>query len=99
MHNWLILIACHFIGDFPFQSEWFVTQKGKSWEVCFYHAAVYAATFVLFGDAGWKLASVLLVSHFLIDPLKARWHLVKTIWQDQLLHAAVLIICVCGRIT
>ena len=31
----LLLIACHFLGDFPFQPEFFVTNKGKSWEILF----------------------------------------------------------------
>lgn len=98
LSNLLLLAACHLIGDFPFQSEWFVNYKGKSWEVCFYHAAVYAATFIIFAHAGWAFAVVLLLSHVIIDPLKARWHVVKTIWQDQLLHAAVIAVCVAVKI-
>jgi hypothetical protein len=88
----MILVACHLIGDFPFQSEWFVNFKGKSWEVNFYHAAVYTATFVLFAHIGLLFALLLLVSHFIIDPLKARWHIVKYVWQDQLLHYAIIAI-------
>jgi hypothetical protein len=84
-------LACHFIGDFPFQSEWFVAMKGKSWEVNFYHAATYTAPFVLLGVPPLEVA-ILFVSHFCIDPLKARWGIVKTVWQDQLLHGSVLCI-------
>ena len=87
--NFLIALACHFIGDYPLQSEWFVNMKGKSWEVNFYHAATYTALFVLMGATQIQ-AAILCVSHFCIDPLKARWGLVKTIWQDQLLHGVVL---------
>lgn len=93
-----LLAACHFVGDYPFQSEWFVTQKGKSWEVCFYHAATYTAPFVIFAHASWVFAAVLLVSHFVIDPLKARWGVIKTVWQDQLLHAAILAVAVAAGI-
>lgn len=64
MDRLLILIASHFIGDFPFQSEWMVNFKGKDCvietkdkgkvfvaskhEVLFYHVATYVATMVLF---------------------------------------------------
>lgn len=85
----LIAIACHFIADFPLQSVWFVTEKGKSWEVNFYHAAVYAALFFILGATLWQ-TWILLVSHFIIDPLKARYGIVKYIWQDQLLHLIVI---------
>ena len=87
--NFLIALACHFIGDYPLQSEWMVLNKGKSWEVNFYHAATYAALFALAGATPIQTA-ILCVSHFCIDPLKARWGIVKNIWQDQLLHGVVL---------
>lgn len=86
----LLLTACHFIGDFPFQSEWFVTCKGKSWEVNFYHAAVYTCTFIIFAKISWAFALLLLISHFIIDPLKARWGIVKTVWADQILHFLII---------
>ena len=34
--------------------------------------------------------TVILVSHFFIDPLKSRWGIIKTIWEDQVLHYIVL---------
>lgn len=91
----LWLAAGHFIGDFPFQSEWMIAQKGKSWEVNLYHALVYTATiFVIakIGDISLPLFAVviLLISHFLIDPLKSRWGIVKHIYVDQILHFIVL---------
>lgn len=98
IENLIILIACHFIGDFPFQSEWFVSFKGKSWEVCVYHAAVYTATFVIFTDITMIFALILFVSHVIIDPLKARWHVLPYIWQDQLLHFVVINTCLFGGI-
>jgi hypothetical protein len=88
----LLLVACHLLGDFPFQSDWLALNKGKSWEVLLYHCAIYTATFVIFAHVGWPFALFLFTSHMLIDSLKARWHVVKTVWQDQLLHAAVIAI-------
>ena len=87
-----LLIACHFIGDFPFQPEFFVVNKGKSWEILFYHCSVYAATFVIFAKISLWFAFLLLISHFIIDALKARYHIIKQIWQDQLLHGIIILI-------
>lgn len=88
----VLLIACHFIADFPFQSDFIAMNKGKSWEINFYHAVIYTAAFLLFMKVSLPFAALLFVSHFIIDPLKARYKLVKRIWQDQLIHIAVLAI-------
>ena len=86
------VLAVHFVGDFAFQSQWMSIEKGKSWEVNLYHAATYTATFVLFGPTLSLLSFFLIfASHFVIDPLKSRYGIVKYIWQDQLLHIAVII--------
>jgi hypothetical protein len=91
--NLLFLFACHFLGDFPFQSEFLATNKGKSWEINFYHAAVYAATFIIFAKVSLLFASILLVSHFIVDPLKSRYKVIKFIWLDQLIHLALILAC------
>lgn len=91
------LLAGHFLGDFPFQSEWMAANKGKSWEVNAYHALVYAFTvFIVAAMADFRLSflavSTLFASHFIIDPLKARWGIVRHIWIDQIPHVFVLVI-------
>ena len=92
MEQFLILLACHFIGDFPFQGEWLSENKAKSWEINFYHVAVYVAVFILFGiELSLLSLSILFISHFIIDTISARWKIVKNIWQDQLLHILVLL--------
>ena len=93
MINLLLLLSCHFIGDFPFQGDWISANKGKSWEILFYHCAIYVATFIIFGYIGWRFALVLFVSHFIIDTMKARWKIIKPIWIDQILHFAIILIC------
>ncbi len=85
-------LACHFVGDFAFQSTWMSVEKGKSWEVNFYHCATYTAVFILFVHPSLLAIAVLLVSHFIIDALKARYKLIGPIWVDQLLHFAVILI-------
>jgi len=86
----LIWLACHFLGDFAFQSAWMSANKGKSWEVNFYHAATYTAAFVLFASATPTAIVVIFLSHIIIDPLKARYNLIKPIWVDQALHFIVI---------
>ena len=84
------LLLGHFIGDFPCQVQWFVDMKGKSYEVMFYHCAVYSAVVCALGKLGWLEFFILLGTHFVIDNLKARYKKIKEIWQDQLLHIGVL---------
>ncbi len=86
----LIWLACHFLGDFAFQSTWMAANKGKSWEVNFYHAATYTAVFVLFARATPAAIAVIFLSHVIIDPLKTRYNIIKPIWVDQALHFIVI---------
>lgn len=97
MEKILWLLAGHLLGDFPFQSDWMRQNKGVSWEINTYHALVYTATMMVVAQIGgiYLPASALVlffISHFLIDPLKARWKVVKNIWTDQLIHFAVILL-------
>jgi|SRR5579859_3903088 len=87
----LIWLACHFIGDFAFQSTWMSMEKGKSWEVNFYHCATYTATFVLFAHPSFNAVLALLGTHFVVDALKARYKVIRSIWLDQLLHVVTIV--------
>ena len=91
----LWLAAGHFLGDFAFQSAWMSEGKRTSWEINAYHAATYAATMFIISAIGGLylspfLTGLFFVSHFFIDPLKARWGIIKHIWLDQILHFAVI---------
>src|SRR5215469_11374825 len=87
-----IWLACHFVGDFAFQSAWMSVEKGKSWEVNFYHCATYTATFVLFAHPSINAVIVLLCTHYVFDTLKARYKVIGSIWLDQLLHIATIVV-------
>ncbi len=80
-------LACHFVGDFAFQSTWMSMEKGKSWEVNFYHCATYTAPFVLFVHPALYVVAFILGTHYVVDTLKARYKVIGSIWLDQLLHA------------
>src|ERR1700737_3104208 len=90
----LIWLACHFVGDFAFQSAWMSAEKGKSWEVNFYHCATYTAVFVLFAHPSPSFLAIvlLLVLHYIVDTLKARYKVIGPIWLDQLLHIATIVL-------
>jgi hypothetical protein len=88
----LIWLACHFVGDFAFQSTWMTLEKGKSWEVNFYHGATYTAVFVLFAHSSPLATAVLFGTHFVVDPLKARYKIIGPIWLDQLIHVATIVL-------
>lgn len=88
--NFLLLVACHFIGDFPLQQGMIAQNKGKSWQMNFYHAAIYSSLFVIAAKTTVLATLILMISHFLIDPLKCRWHIVKHLWMDQILHLLVI---------
>lgn len=90
----LIWLACHFIGDFAFQSTWMSMEKGRSWEINFYHCATYTATFILFAHPSPSLVAIafLLATHYIVDTLKARYKIIGSIWLDQLLHVLTIML-------
>lgn len=95
----MLALSAHFIGDFGMQSRWMATEKGKSWEILFYHVAIYTATLVLafmfYGRelSMWSIA-IIFITHFLIDACKSRWNIIE-LWIDQVLHCVVLSVIVC----
>ncbi|MBE3558420.1 MAG: DUF3307 domain-containing protein [Ktedonobacteraceae bacterium] len=93
-----IWLACHFIGDFAFQSTWMSVEKGRSWEVNFYHCATYTAVFVLFAHSSITATIILFITHFIVDPLKARYKLIGPIWIDQFLHVLTIVLILLFRL-
>ena len=89
-YTFLVWLGCHFVGDFAFQSTWMSMEKGKSWEITFYHCATYTATFVLFAHPSILAIMLLLMTHYFVDTLKARYKVIGPIWLDQLLHIVTI---------
>lgn len=83
------MAACHMVGDFAMQPDWMGKFKATHWEINGYHALTYTAPFALMGASPVQCAAVA-VTHFMIDPMKARWHWIDKIWVDQILHAITL---------
>jgi hypothetical protein len=90
------LLSAHCLGDFAWQNAWMAAEKGRNWDALFAHCATYTAVFVLFSGLPFGLnvealaVAVIFLTHIGIDLLKARYHLIKAIWQDQLCHFVVL---------
>ncbi|MBU4315060.1 DUF3307 domain-containing protein [Patescibacteria group bacterium] len=95
-------------GDFGLQSAWMAMEKGKSYEVLFYHAVTANAPIMLLWaipdmnliivpgfsiEIAFSLSAlglvIRIVSHALIDALKARFYVLKSIKMDQFCHVAV----------
>ena len=66
------IIIAHLIGDYVLQCDFIAKTKGENWYHLFVHSALYVVPFyILFGfdsNLWW-----LLLHHFTIDSLKARW--------------------------
>lgn len=82
------LLACHFMGDYVLQVDYIAQTKGKNWWHMVAHCILYTVPFALTFGIDWRLA-VILFSHFIIDSLKAKWHMIGYA-VDQVDH---LLIC------
>ncbi len=88
----LVWLACHFLGDFPWQGDYLAQLKGSSWQHLFYHCACYTGVFVLFAHPSLLALGIIFASHFVIDALSARYKIIKWLWLDQLLHVLVIFV-------
>lgn len=84
-----VLLICHMIGDYVLQNNFLATTKGSNWYHLFVHSALYTVPFYLAFGFGPELI-LLLVSHFIIDALKARYQIIGYS-TDQIWHFTVLI--------
>ena len=78
------------LGDYFLQGDFIASTKGKNWYHLIVHCMLYIVPFILIFGLDWRVY-VLLVSHIIIDPLKARYNKITYI-QDQIMHYLILII-------
>lgn len=86
----LVLIFCHLVGDFVLQSDYIAKTKGENWYHLIVHCILYTLPFYLAFGFVWQFY-VLLVSHFVIDSLKARFGKINYV-QDQTMHYCVCLL-------
>ena len=75
------------IGDYVLQCDFIAKTKGSNWYHLFVHCILYVVPFVVVFGIDWRIY-VLLLTHLIIDPLKARYNKINYI-QDQILHYIV----------
>lgn len=86
----LMLLFCHFVGDYALQSDFIAKTKGANWWHLIVHSTLYLLPFyVCFG-----VSAVLLVTwiiHFVTDACKARYRVIGYI-TDQVVHLLNLLL-------
>lgn len=87
MENILQIIFCHLIGDYVLQIDYIAQTKGKSWYHLLVHCFLYCVPFYVCFGHDWKLYCLLL-SHIIIDALKARYNKINYA-TDQILHYVI----------
>ena len=85
------LLLCHFVGDYVLQIDFLAKTKGTNWWHLIAHCFLYTFPFYLAFGFDWRIA-VILGTHIIIDPLKARWNKINY-FQDQLLHIVIMVVC------
>jgi hypothetical protein len=86
----LLIIFCHLIGDYVLQIDFIAQTKGKNWYHLLVHCFLYVVPFYYVFGYDWRIY-LLLVTHIIIDSLKARYKKINYI-TDQVLHYAVALV-------
>lgn len=84
------IIFCHLLGDYPLQQDFIAQTKGENWYHLFVHCALYCVPFAVVYGIDIRLL-ILFVSHLLIDALKARYKKIGYA-TDQILHYVIAIL-------
>lgn len=83
----LIIVICHLIGDYVLQCDFIAKTKGTNYYHMLVHCLLYLVPFTIAFGIDWRIY-LLLISHLIIDPLKARYNKInQTV--DQILHYMV----------
>lgn len=90
LNNIFKIIICHMIGDYVLQCDFIAKTKGSNWYHLFVHCILYVVPFAVVFGLDWRVY-VLLLTHLIIDPSKARYNKI-TYLQDQVLHYIVALI-------
>lgn len=83
------LVACHMFGDYVLQTDYLAQTKGENWWHLLVHCVLYVVPFaVVFGID--QRIFWLLLSHLLIDAMKARWKAIGYM-SDQVAHVVMML--------
>jgi hypothetical protein len=96
----LKILFAHMLGDYFFQTEYIARNKGSDNYILLVHSVLYTfAVYIIFGNHISYLFYILMIlSHFIIDYIKARDITPKLIGDkralilDQLLHYLIILV-------
>lgn len=88
----LKIIMCHLIGDYVLQSDFIAQTKVNNWYHLLVHCFLYVVPFYIVFGFDWRLIAIL-ITHIVIDSLKARWNKINYV-TDQILHYVIALIYV-----
>lgn len=86
----LKLLFCHLVGDYVLQIDFIAKTKGENWYHLFVHCVLYCLPFYMCFGIDWRLL-VILVTHLIVDSLKARYKKISYT-QDQVIHYITMLI-------
>jgi hypothetical protein len=86
----LKIIFCHLLGDYVLQSDYIATTKGKNLYHLIVHSFLYAVPFYFIFGYDYKIY-IIIISHIIIDSLKARYKVVDYM-TDQIFHYFIALI-------
>ena len=90
MHELIILVLCHLIGDYVLQSDYIAKTKGENWYHLFVHSALYCVPFIMvYGMVDACLH--LFISHMIIDATKARYKSIGYVLDQAFHYYAILL--------
>lgn len=84
------IVMCHIVGDYLFQTDYMAREKGKDWYILFVHCVCYCVPFAIVFGIDHRIVWLIL-SHFAVDALKARYKQFGIV-MDQILHFIVALI-------
>lgn len=86
----ITLILCHLIGDYVLQTDFIAKTKGTNWYHLIVHCALYCLPFFVVYGLTWQLIFIF-ITHFVIDPLKARYNKINYVTDQSLHYIAMLV--------
>ena len=78
------VVSSHMVGDYVLQTDYIAKTKGENWWHMIAHCVLYTVPFAVAFGVDWRIVA-LMVTHLVIDALKARWRVIGYV-HDQILH-------------
>lgn len=90
IYTLVVLVFCHLVGDYIFQSDYLAKTKGENWYHMLVRCVLYCLPFFLVFGLTWQLLYIFAL-HFVTDNLKARYDEIDYA-QDQIIHYFAMLV-------